>query len=203
MSTESRSPSEFRESTRAPLKVPATLQLDAFSDPLSGFTANVSQGGMFVGMESLPPVGAIVKFHLDLSSPSQAIRGTAEVVWMRTEAKGPDLPAGVGLQFRYIEDDASAVLITAVTKVLEELGPEPTPAPEKPRPPRARRPPAPNRPTDHAKKSRKRKKARESKKVLKKPKTGDEKEIFGLPAERVKLILLVVLMGILLLSFLL
>ena len=205
MCPESRSPSEFRESTRAPLQVPATLQLDAFSDPLSGFTANVSQGGMFVQMDDLPPVGSIVKFHLDMTSPLQAIRGTAEVVWMRTESKGPESPAGVGLQFRFIEDEATAVLTAAVRKVLADLGPEPEQPepPRRPRKPARPRPSAVERPAGKAKKKPAKAKSKKPKKDPKKKPVDDDKQILGMPAEKAKLILLIVLMAIFLISFLL
>ena len=39
MSANSRSGIEFRETTRAPLQAPATIQIDAFSETLTGFTA--------------------------------------------------------------------------------------------------------------------------------------------------------------------
>ena len=124
MSNDSSSPSDFRENTRAPVQAPATLQLDAFSEPLSGLTANVSLGGMFVQMHDQPPVGSIVKYKVELGTPPAAVHGTAEVVWMRTAADGPQRPAGVGLQFRLVEGAGGSILKTIVSKALEELGPD-------------------------------------------------------------------------------
>jgi uncharacterized protein (TIGR02266 family) len=194
MTANSRSGVEFRESTRAPLQAAATIQIDAFSETLTGFTANVSKGGMFVAMKDLPPVGSIVRFQVELGEPTQTISGTAEVVWMRTQA-APKAPTGVGLQFRFIEKNAEPVLSAAVHKVLAELGPEPEPAQpvkRRPRPPRPPRPPA-AKPT-----------SRRGEKSSKKKQTADDsKQILGMPAEKAKLILLLVLMAFLLLVFLL
>jgi len=191
MSANSRSGVEFRESTRAPLQAPATIQIDAFSEPMTGFTANVSKGGMFVEMKDLPPVGSIVKFQVEIGEPAQTVSGTAEVVWMRTQAT-PRETAGVGLQFRFIEKNGAPVLSAAVHKVLAELGPEPEPAQPVKRRPRPPRPPG-AKPTSR----------RDDKSSKKKQAADDSKQILGMPAEKAKMILLLVLMAFLLLVFLL
>lgn len=202
MSANSSSGDPFREHTRAPLQAPATIQIDTFSEPLTGFTANISKGGMFVQMTDLPPVGSIVRFQVQLGDPPKTVGGTAEVVWMRTQAK-PEEPAGVGLEFRFIEKNGAPLLGAAVHKVLEELGPEPEPAQpvrKKPRPPRPPRPPA-----NESVPKREKKKPKQRKKVAtetKKP-ADDSKQILGMPAEKAKLILLLALMAFLLLTFLL
>ena len=188
MSENSSSGVEFRENTRAPLQAPATIQIDAFSQPVTGFTANVSKGGMFVEMKDLPPVGSIVKFQVEIGEPTQTVSGTAEVVWIRTQAR-PKEPVGVGLQFRFIEKNGAPALSAAVHKVLAELGPEPEPAQpvkRKPRPPGAK-------PTSQ----------RDEKSSKKKQAADDSKQILGMPAGKAKMILLLVLMAFLLLVFLL
>lgn len=203
MSADSRSHAEFRETTRAPLQAPATIQIDAFSEPLTGYTANVSRGGLFVQMEDLPPVGAIVKFQIDLGSPPSSVRGTADVVWIRTQAQGPQRPAGIGLQFRFVEGNGEPLLQAAVEKALEQLGPEPEPPPPVKRKQRPPRPPAsePLTPRDKKKPENKDKK---KKVTAKKQKPADDtKQILGMPAEKAKLILLLILMAFFLLIFLL
>jgi Tfp pilus assembly protein PilZ len=188
MSENSSSGVEFRENTRAPLQARATIQIDAFSEPLTGFTANVSKGGMFVEMKDLPPVGSIIKFQVEIGEPTQTVSGTAEVVWIRTQAR-PKQPVGVGLQFRFIESNGAPALSAAVHKVLAELGPEPEPAQ-----PVKRKPPPPGaKPTSK----------RDEKSSKKKQTADDSKQILGMPAEKAKMILLLVLMAFLLLVFLL
>lgn len=199
MSENSSSGVEFRENTRAPLQAPATIQIDAFSQPVTGFTANVSKGGMFVEMKDLPPVGSIVKFQVEIGEPTQTVSGTAEVVWIRTQAR-PKEPVGVGLQFRFIEKNGAPALSAAVHKVLAELGPEPEPAQPVKRKPRPPRPPG-AKPTSESdeKSSKKRQKALPKKNQA----ADDSKQILGMPAGKAKMILLLVSMAFLLLVFLL
>lgn len=177
--------------------------MDAFSEPLTGYTANVSEGGMFVQMEEQPPVGAIVKFEVDLAPPPSSVRGTAEVVWLRTQAQGPEQPTGIGLQFRFLEGDGESLLRAAVEKALAQLGPEPEPAPpvkKKPPPPRPRA----SEPLAKRDQGTPKKKDKKKKVAAKKQKPSDDtKQILGLPAEKAKLILLLILMAFLLLVFLL
>ena len=206
MSAESGSPSDYRENSRASLKAPASLQIDAFSEPLSGYTANVSLGGMFVEMADPPPVGSLVKFRVEMGFPAGAVSGTAEVVWMRPEKHGSTEPAGIGLQFRYVEEDGEPLLRTAVQLALEELGPLPeTPPPVKkprPRPPRPR-PPAPDASAGKRAKPPASKKQKKKPVAPKKEKPDDSKQVLGMPAEKAKLIVLAVLVAFLLLYLLL
>ena len=204
MCAESYSSRHFRENTRAPLQAPVTLQLDAFSEPMSGYTANVSKGGMFVQMQDLPPVGAIVKFQVELGVPAEGVRGTAEVVWVRTQAQGIQRPVGAGLQFRHLEGTGEVLLHAAVEKALQEQGPEPETqsAPEpKPSPPTPRVYRSLTRRDEQRKTSKAKKK--EKKRGPKKKPDENTKLILGMPAERAKLILLGILTAFLLLAVLL
>lgn len=140
MTADSGSSAYFRENSRAPVTAPASIQIDAFSDPLSAQTANVSMGGMFIEMDDHPPVGSIVRFQVEMGFPAGTVKGTAEVVWMRAAKQGTDQPAGIGLQFRFVEEDGEPLLREVVKQALEELGPEPEPQRKAP-PPKPRRPP--------------------------------------------------------------
>lgn len=110
----------FRESSRAPLEIAVSLQVDAFEEPLSGLTANLSIGGMFVASRVPRPVGTLARFELELAG--SPVRGTAEVTWIRARAQGPGRPAGMGLQFRFIEEGGHDRVRAAVLQRLEQLG---------------------------------------------------------------------------------
>lgn len=134
---------EFRESTRAPLETPVILQIDAFSEPQSGYTGNVSVGGMFVRVHDPQPVGTLVRFEVELGGTDSTIRGVAEVAWIRTHAQGPERPAGMGLQFRLIEGDGKERLRAVVMKILDRQGDLPVvQPPRKPTAPRRVEPPS-------------------------------------------------------------
>lgn len=104
----------FRESTRVPLEAPVKLQFDAFGQPQSGFTANISVGGMFVQSCSPRPVGTRLRFELELEAGTEPISGLAEVVWIRVKQHCLEQPAGMGIQFRYLDADSRRRLDAAV-----------------------------------------------------------------------------------------
>ncbi len=146
---------------------------------------------MFVEMKDLPPVGSIVKFQVEIGEPTQTVSGTAEVVWIRTQAR-PKEPVGVGLQFRFIEKNGAPALSAAVHKVLARAGTRAGAGPTGQEKPRRLARLVPNRHPKRDEKSSKKKQA-----------ADDSKQILGMPAEKAKMILLLVLMAFLLLVFLL
>jgi len=132
----------FRESTRAPLRAPITLQVDAFKDSEAGFTGNISLGGMFVEVENPLPVGSIIKFELHFEPPLSVVKGTADVAWIRPDQVSEDKKAGIGLQFRHFEENGQVIVRGAVEEILQAQGltVEP-PTVEQPKPsPRSRKP---------------------------------------------------------------
>ncbi len=88
----------FRETTRTHIAIPVRIRI-AGQDDLTAVTANASCGGMFVKMTNPPPVGTLVRFEVDIGSPT--IRGYAEIAWIRVRFGGSERPAGMGLQFRH------------------------------------------------------------------------------------------------------
>ena len=134
----------FRESTRAPLRAPITLQVDTFKDPEAGFTGNISLGGMFVEVKNPLPVGTIVKFELQFEPPLSVVRGTAEVAWIRPDQVSENKKSGIGLQFRHLEENGQVIVRGAVEEILQAQGltvepptverPKAKPRPKRPRP---------------------------------------------------------------------
>jgi uncharacterized protein (TIGR02266 family) len=94
----------FREHSRAPLKAPVKLQFESWSEPLEGFTGNISVGGMFVETTDPKAVGTYLRFEIRLPGEGDPVRGLGEVVWLRSRSEGPDLPKGMGIQFRHFQD---------------------------------------------------------------------------------------------------
>ncbi len=185
----------FRESTRAPLRAPVSIQVDAFKDPEPGLSGNISLGGLFVEVEKPLPVGTIVKFELHLEPPLEVVRGTAEIVWIRPDKASADKLAGMGLQFRHLEGKGQDMIRGAVEEILQAQGltVEP-PAVEKPKP-RPRRPrKAPSveqQKTSEAKRDKSKKKPR--KKASGKGSKKEESSADG----RKKLIMAIILIAVL------
>lgn len=127
----------FEEGTRAPLEVPVKLLFDSFGEMKSGYSANVSRGGMFVAGSEVRPVGTLIKFELKLSLSSAPVRGLGEVVWIRLKQRHLGQPPGMGIQFRYLDVDSLSRLDSAVRQAVVELSvPEPQQRQREGRPPR-------------------------------------------------------------------
>ena len=89
---------------------------------------NLSKGGIFVASEKHHPIGTILRFEIKLIDEETVLRGTGEVKWTRTRKGVEGVPAGMGVEFRML-DEASQRL---VDRLVEEGEPEPTPAGAKP-----------------------------------------------------------------------
>ncbi|MCG8462999.1 MAG: PilZ domain-containing protein, partial [Holophagales bacterium] len=94
--------SSQRHATRAPVDRPVRLQFDDTLEVVEAACRNISIGGMFIRSTHCRPAGSLVRFELDVDDGS-AIRGLAEVVWMRSREGGPGHEAGMGVKFRFLE----------------------------------------------------------------------------------------------------
>lgn len=130
----------FEEGTRAPLRASVKLKFDSFGSMQSGFTANVSEGGMFVADMEVRPVGTLVKFELSLDVSSAPVAGLGEVVWIRLKQRNLGQPPGMGIQFRYLDVESSCRLEEALHRAIVE-----TRAPKRSSKPQASASPRSNR----------------------------------------------------------
>jgi uncharacterized protein (TIGR02266 family) len=88
------------------------------------YATNLSDGGMFVRTREPQPVGTELHFRVELANGQRVLQGLATVRWVRG-ANDPAGPAGMGLQFRSL-DEASRVL---VERMLASAAPPPPPPP--------------------------------------------------------------------------
>src|SRR6185312_4640773 len=78
---------------------------DARSDkPAEGQLRDIGRGGMFVATTAPVPLGKRLDFEVTLATGG-TIAGMARVVWVRDAAAG-DLPAGMGIKFIDVDNDA-------------------------------------------------------------------------------------------------
>ncbi len=86
-------------------RVPSVLQvIFKFGDTsIDGYLANISTWGLFIKTDR--PLKAGQKFSLKLNLPdiAEPVKLKCEVVWERTQAKGPRQPPGMGIKFRDID----------------------------------------------------------------------------------------------------
>lgn len=109
---------KFRKSTRAPLVAPVDLQYAGFKEKETVYTANISVDGMFIQTSTPKPVGVSLRFELHVLKNADPIRGFGEVAWLRVRNEGPGSPAGMGIQFRYVEENSQQALRKAVANTI-------------------------------------------------------------------------------------
>jgi uncharacterized protein (TIGR02266 family) len=109
---------KFRKSTRAPLVAPVDLQYAGFKEKETVYTANISVDGMFIQTDMPKPVGVSLRFELHVHKSGDPIRGFGEVAWLRVRNEGPGAPAGMGIQFRYVEENSQQALRKVVANTI-------------------------------------------------------------------------------------
>lgn len=87
------------------------------------YTANISTGGMFVRGKDPRTVGTLLRFELRLDE-GEPIKGVGEIVWIRAHSRGPEAPAGMGVQFGHLDESTRDRLTAAVVGALGSLGVE-------------------------------------------------------------------------------
>lgn len=71
----------------------------------TGFTRDISKGGLFLACEEQLPVGTVIRFRFCLPPDAALHEVEAEVRWTRSaSAANEDAPAGMGLRFVVIDD---------------------------------------------------------------------------------------------------
>jgi uncharacterized protein (TIGR02266 family) len=93
---------DARDATRA--DVYASVDLHSEHNFWSGFSMNMSEGGLFVATHRVVPVGTRLTLSMVLPFASQPIVTTVEVRWTRGYSDQADVPPGLGLQF--VDTDA-------------------------------------------------------------------------------------------------
>lgn len=90
-------PTERRQSRRVPLT--AEVELDSDTNIYTGFTTDVSKGGLFVATVQYLPIGQEVELRLTLPSGKQ-IHANGVVRWTReVNDKVPEIFPGLGIEF--------------------------------------------------------------------------------------------------------
>ncbi len=100
-------PSERRVSSRRGFEV----KVDFFSDNtfFTGFTENISEGGLFIATEAPFEIGDELDVTLSLMG-KEATAYKVVVRWIRPPGAIGGLPAGMGVQFKSIPEDERAKL---------------------------------------------------------------------------------------------
>lgn len=98
------------ESKRIALERKIVLRFADFEGFITEYAANLSMTGMFVRTDEPQPPGTPVRFEFRLKDGARLIRGNGWVVWSRADKKGPDQPAGMGIEFTELDRESRRVI---------------------------------------------------------------------------------------------
>jgi len=100
---------EKRDQRQSPrLKYEASVELESDDRFYTGFSRNISGGGLFVAVASPPPVGTRLTVRFRLPTHPDPVEAEAEVRWVR-DGSG-DLMPGMGVRFLSLPDRVSAAI---------------------------------------------------------------------------------------------
>lgn len=113
-------PTSRRDHHRAHQRYAVDLDVSLGSDHnfYAGFAENLSAGGVFVATHQIRPVGETVEVTVHLPDGTE-IRAVGEVRWVRVFNAESDLPPGVGLRFKELDQPSNA----AIERFLREREP--------------------------------------------------------------------------------
>jgi uncharacterized protein (TIGR02266 family) len=80
----------------------------------TGFTENISSGGLFVATRDLKPIGTVMEISFSLPGSGVKITTRCEVRWQRLEQPNADSMPGIGLRFLDIDATAAEAINTFI-----------------------------------------------------------------------------------------
>ena len=107
---------ERRTTTRVELKAKVTISSE--SNFFTGWSQNISEGGVFISCLAPPSVGSRVDVNLESDESAEPITISCDVVWIRPEN---GQPVGCGCRFTSINDIQAA----QIRRLMDEAKREP------------------------------------------------------------------------------
>lgn len=103
---------DTRREKRAPVSLKVRFKSATVDEFIEQYSVDISVGGLFIKTKSPMPIGTLLKFEFQLKDESRLIHGVGRVVWKRdeNEAKGSDVPAGMGIKFIKMDADSRATV---------------------------------------------------------------------------------------------
>ncbi len=96
----------------------ARITVESQSNFYTGFSQNISEGGVFVSMENPPPVGEVVRLQVHLDD-GMAVTASGQVRWHRIDDATGEV-VGAGVQFMALDPDATAALQGMLQRAQQE-----------------------------------------------------------------------------------
>lgn len=99
---------QFVEQRATPrFEIEARITMESQTNFYTGFSENVSEGGVFVAMHAPPAVGEIVRLRVHLDD-GRDVMAAGQVRWHRVDERGEAI--GAGIQFVSLDKQSTAML---------------------------------------------------------------------------------------------
>ena len=99
---------------------PIEIRFKLFDEFVEEVSENLSPSGMFIRAHRPLPPGSRFVFQFQLGDDFSLFQGTAEVVWTRRRAEGPDRLAGMGVRFLKLDLTSQKMVRRLVSQRQEE-----------------------------------------------------------------------------------
>jgi len=116
-------PADRRRQPRMSVGMVIRASLKDMQEVISGYTINVSTGGLFIRTSKPPPVGTRLRFEIKLKDGTPILNGSGEVTWKRDPSppgQKPCLP-GVGIKFLELDKNSQHFVRAMVQRSQEQL----------------------------------------------------------------------------------
>jgi len=96
---------------RVPFDAQVRIQSADQGETTNALAGNVSLTGMFIRTQQPRPAGSFLQFELSLGDEWDLVKGVGQVVWVRFDHEPPVRPAGMGIRFRWMDEDGQDTLL--------------------------------------------------------------------------------------------
>ena len=102
-------------------RIPFTVEVNVTSEHnfYTGFTSDISEGGLFIATHHLQEIGSNVEFEMCLGKGKVVVHG--EVRWVREENEFSDAPPGMGVSFDNLSGEAKEVINKFINRKRESI----------------------------------------------------------------------------------
>ena len=107
---------EGRVTDRKAFEAEIELSNESEHNFYTGFTENISSGGLFVATRDLKAIGTIMEIAFSLPGSSAKITARCEVRWQRLEQPHVDSMPGIGLRFLEVDAAATEAINTFISQ---------------------------------------------------------------------------------------
>lgn len=98
-----------------------TISSDSDDNFYTGFSENISEGGVFISTHMIQPIGSEIAFTMTLTPGIKTVKVRGIVRWVRDVEESAGVTCGLGVQFMGMSDAVSERIQGFLTQIREPL----------------------------------------------------------------------------------